>query len=266
MRETFALALRSVLVHEGGYVNHPADPGGATNQGIIQRTYDAWRRGRDERIRSVREIEADEVRAIYQAQYWAAVAGDELPVGLDYAVFDFGVNSGPARAARFLQAQLGVVQDGQIGAITLAAAAEADVERVIRNLCAARLQWMRGLSTWEHFGRGWTRRVEGERRGVQSDDIGVVDRAVRLVRVGDAPAPRIPAEGKAFGEVMVINGIAGLQRGLVATGGDPGVVDGVWGPRTEGALSAFFTRHGIAADATPSPLAYAAVQVAANLA
>ena len=199
MRETFPTALDHVLAHEGGYVNHPADPGGATNQGVTQRTYDAWRIANGLPTRPVKLIDPDEVRAIYQGQYWAAVAGDDLAAGLDYAVFDFAVNSGPARAARFLQAELGVAQDGQIGAITLAAARGVnDVEGLIGRLCEARIEWMQGLSTWATFGRGWTRRVMGEFSGTQDDDTGVIDRAALMARGLPQALPKAPAGGKAM--------------------------------------------------------------------
>lgn len=160
MRSTFDDALPLVLVHEGGYVNHPRDPGGATNKGITWRTYAAWRRARDLEPQSVRFITDEEVSSIYKRQYWDAVRADDLPAGLDYAVFDFAVNSGPARAAKFLQRILGVEADGHIGELTLAAAnAHRDVENVINQLCDNRLAWLRRLSHFDTFGRGWTRRV-----------------------------------------------------------------------------------------------------------
>lgn len=160
MRPTFDDALPLVLVHEGGYVNHPRDPGGATNKGITWRTYAAWRRARDLEPQSVRFITDEEVAAIYKRQYWDAVRADDLPAGLDYAVFDFAVNSGPARAAKFLQRILGVEADGHIGEITLAAVnGRQDVKNIITQLCDNRLAWLRRLSHFDTFGRGWTRRV-----------------------------------------------------------------------------------------------------------
>ncbi|MDF2235377.1 glycosyl hydrolase 108 family protein [Albimonas sp. CAU 1670] len=243
MREIFPTALGNVLSHEGGYVNHPADPGGATNQGVTQRTYDGWRIANGLAPRSVRLIEADEVRAIYLAQYWAAVAGDLLPAGLDYAVFDFAVNSGPARAARFLQAELGVPQDGQVGAITLAAVRGVnDIEGLIGRLCEARLAWMHGLSTWRTFGRGWTRRVMGQRDGAQDDDTGVIDRAAFMARGIAQPLPIAPAPGRAV-PVTADDDLAEFQTALRALNArhglpSPGRSDGLWGPATAGATLA----------------------------
>lgn len=153
MKRSFQKALSLVLKHEGGYSNHPKDPGGATNMGITQRVYTAFGGG------DVRGITHEDVAKIYKAQYWDHIRADELPTGVDYAVFDFAVNSGPARAAKYLQGVLGVTQDGHIGEITLAAAGDADAGKVINELCDTRLAFMRRLKTWNTFGKGWSRRV-----------------------------------------------------------------------------------------------------------
>ena len=159
MKENLETALKHVLVHEGGYVNHQKEPGGATNRGVTQRVYDAYRDRHRKPRRSVRAIEADEVADIYKRQYWDAVRGDDLPSGLDYAVFDYAVNSGPRRAAQDLQRELGVAVDGVIGNVTLAAVAKADVYDLIDRLCARRMRFLKALRHWPTFGKGWTRRV-----------------------------------------------------------------------------------------------------------
>lgn len=159
MQENFEEALRAVLVHEGGYVNHPKDPGGATNKGITHRTYAAWLRMNGKPQKNVRDITSAEVAAIYREQYWNAIYGDQLPSGVDYAVFDFAVNSGPSRAAKFLQRVVGVADDGFIGQETLAATHALSAREVVKDLCAARLAWLKRLSHWSTFGRGWERRV-----------------------------------------------------------------------------------------------------------
>lgn len=157
---SFAPALARVLAHEGGYSNHPADPGGPTMRGITQKVYDAFRRAAGTPLRPVRGIAEDELRAIYRRQYWDAVRADDLPPGLDYCVFDAAVNSGPAQAAKWLQRALGVTADGQVGALTLdAARAAPDLRRVIDDMCARRLVMLRALKTWPVFGIGWARRV-----------------------------------------------------------------------------------------------------------
>lgn len=159
MKHLFNEALSLVLKHEGGYVNHLADPGGATNRGVTQHTYDSWRRRMGLSVRTVRKITDAEVAAIYRRDYWNAVRGDELPAGLDYAVFDFAVNSGPRRARQFLQRVLGVEGDGVFGPVTMAAIEASDPSRNAVRLCETRLAWLKRLSTWGTFGRGWERRV-----------------------------------------------------------------------------------------------------------
>lgn len=160
--DAFSRALPLILAHEGGYVNDPQDPGGATNKGVTQATYDGWRAKQGLPAQSVRQITADEVAAIYRRDYWDKVRGDDLPAGVGYAVFDFAVNSGPARAARFLQKVVSVPEDGVIGPATLAAVnsvAAVSAEPIIDRLCDARLAFLRSLPTFARFGTGWSRRV-----------------------------------------------------------------------------------------------------------
>lgn len=156
--ERFARCVAEVLKHEGGYVDHPRDPGGATNRGITHLTLADWR-GQPVTKADVQALTEKEAREIYRARFWNAIQGDRLPAGVDLAVFDFAVNSGPARAARVLQRQLGVPADGVIGPQTLAAVGKVDAARLASGLCRARLAWMRGLPTWDAFGKGWTARV-----------------------------------------------------------------------------------------------------------
>lgn len=204
---TYARACQLSLVYEGGKVDNPKDPGGRTNQGVTQTTYTAWRKGRGLASRDVYLMEPDERDAIYRAGYADPIHYDDLPAGIDYATFDFSLNSGPARAAKGLQAIVGVGVDGVIGPITLAAVNEAardDEEAVIRKLCEARLAFMQGLSTWSTFGTGWGRRVMGNRTGFQTDDIGVIDYATMMAR-GDTAygsLPSAPAGGKAWPEEL----------------------------------------------------------------
>lgn len=172
-----------VLAYEGGYVNHPKDPGGATNFGVTQRVYTAYRKRLGHPFRSVKNITEAEVKAIYHEQYWLKVRGPDLPSGLDLTVYDFGVNSGPARSIKFLQRALGVTDDGVISDVTLAAVealSTDDVIRVIREINHARLAWLKRLKHWGTFGKGWTRRVMGDRIGDQEGDYGVIDRSIGL--------------------------------------------------------------------------------------
>jgi lysozyme family protein len=157
MKENFKACLKAVLRYEGGYVNHPSDPGGATNYGVTFRVYDAWRRKHGLAPRSVKLIEMSEVEAIYKRDYWDRIKGDDLPSGVDLAVFDLAVNSGVSRAAKMLQACVGVPQDGLIGPATLAAVRSHHNCHVA--LCSRRLAFLQRLSTWPTFGRGWGSRV-----------------------------------------------------------------------------------------------------------
>jgi lysozyme family protein len=162
MESNFQRALPLFLKHEGGFVNHPNDPGGATNKGVTIATYRRYI-NRNGTVADLKRITDAQVAIVYKQQYWDRVQGDLLPSGVDYAVADFAINSGPSRGAKHLQAVVGVAQDGQIGPITLAAVRERDPSDIIRRLCANRLAFMkriRGGSLWKTFGRGWQRRVD----------------------------------------------------------------------------------------------------------
>ncbi len=154
----FAKCLAYVLQEEGGYVNNPRDPGGATNKGVTQAVYDAYRVKHGKAKQPVIKIASDEVSEIYRAEYWNAVKGDSLPAGVDYATFDLAVNSGVGRAARFLQAAASVTQDGQIGPKTIAAIKYP--KAVTEALCDKRESFLRSLDTFPTFGRGWIARVD----------------------------------------------------------------------------------------------------------
>ncbi len=186
MRETFPAALAALLRHEGGYVNHPEDPGGHTNMGITLTTLTSWRRRQgkpDPTVEELRALSREEAAALYRWQYWEVIKGDSLPAGLDYALFDFAVNSGPARAGRFLQKIVGSAADGIIGVNTLAALEGAgSTGFVIAKLCEDRLAWLRSLRGWSHFGRGWRRRV------------GEVSASAKAMAAGAAvPTPVLPS-------------------------------------------------------------------------
>lgn len=165
MRDNFGRCLRLVLVHEGGYVDHPEDPGGATNRGITLATFRGYFGNNRLTKDDLRNITEETIGKIYRERYWMAVKGDDLPLGLDYAVFDFGVNSGPSRAVKFLQKVIGTAPDGAIGPDTMLRINGFGARQAIVSLCASRLTWLQGLKTWKTFGRGWGRRVtevEGE--------------------------------------------------------------------------------------------------------
>ena len=155
----YQTSLEIILHHEGGYVNHPKDPGGETNLGVTKRVYEEWGGTKD-----MKDLTVEDVAPIYRKNYWGKVKGDDLPSGLDLCVFDFAVNAGPGRAAKYLQTMIGTVADGGIGPNTLRALdsyVDANgVEHAIKEYQKARQGYYESLSTFETFGRGWTRRVD----------------------------------------------------------------------------------------------------------
>lgn len=158
----FERALNFVLRKEGGWSDHPSDPGGATMRGITLATYRAWRasRGLPEPTKAdLRNISDDEVREIYRANYWDACRCDDLPPPIALNIFDMAVNAGPARAIRLLQQALGVTEDGIIGPETLGAARSADQRDLAIEYGARRIVYYGNLSTFSTFGLGWTRRT-----------------------------------------------------------------------------------------------------------
>jgi lysozyme family protein len=152
-------ALRCVLAHEGGYANHPADPGGPTNFGITLADYRTYAKP-DATAADVRAMRIEEAKAIYRRRYWDAQACDDLPSGVDYAVFDYGVNSGIGRSGKVLRRCLGLSDSSaRVTREVIAAATAADAARLIASICGERLRFLKSLKTWPVFGRGWERRV-----------------------------------------------------------------------------------------------------------
>lgn len=158
MRENFAQALQSVLKHEGGFVDHPADPGGITNLGVTKAVWEEWV-GHPVTEKCMRALTPVAVAPLYKRRYWDKIKGDALPTGVDYAVFDAAVNSGPGRAAKWLQACVGVEVDGDIGPKTLAAVAKINAADLVEDYAKRRLSFLMDLPHWGTFGKGWSRRV-----------------------------------------------------------------------------------------------------------
>lgn len=200
MKANYEKCLEEVLKHEGGWSSHPKDPGGDTMKGVTQGVYDEWRKAQGLRQQTVRLIADAELQAIYRNGYWDKVRGDDLPSGVDLAVFDFAVNSGVGRAARYLQRLVGVVDDGVIGAKTLQAIAGYRGD-LATDLCDRRLGFLQSLGTWPTFGKGWARRVEsikrvaGEMRASPIAAIVVDEFEEKLLKALDAPAVREKLRG-----------------------------------------------------------------------
>jgi lysozyme family protein len=159
MADNFKKCLEIILHHEGGYVNHPKDPGGETNLGVTKRVYEEFGGTKD-----MKDLTVEDVAPIYKKGYWDKLKGDDLPGGLDLCIFDFGVNAGPGRAAKYLQTMIGTTPDGGIGPMTLQALAnyveeQGSVDEAIKDYQKERQKYYESLSTFSTFGKGWTRRV-----------------------------------------------------------------------------------------------------------
>ncbi|MBB3215234.1 lysozyme family protein [Ochrobactrum sp. RC6B] len=222
MKSNFQKVMPYVFSEEGGYANNPADPGGATNMGITIATLSAWE-GHRVSPEDVQNLTAATATKIYQAQFWNKIDGDNLPSGIDYAVFDFAVNSGPGRAAKMLQGILGVPEDGVIGAKTVAAASIRPAGEIINALCDARASWLKGLSTASTFGEGWLARVERVRaRALALADKSPVPRPVAALndvaptkaRQGDTAVTSALMHPEALGTMgSAVSGLAAIVSG-----------------------------------------------------
>jgi lysozyme family protein len=158
MKDNFEQCLALVLKHEGGYANNPKDPGGMTNLGVTKTTYELYV-GHQVDEATMRGLTPDMVAPLYKKMFWDACRCDDLPDGVDYAVFDLAVNSGTRRAAKMLQKAAGVTDDGSIGPATLKAVAECNPRDLAADICENRLAFLQALPTWDTFGKGWGRRV-----------------------------------------------------------------------------------------------------------
>jgi lysozyme family protein len=158
MKHNFAESLQKLLVHEGGFVDHPDDPGGMTNLGVTKAVWEEWV-GHPVDEKQMRSLTPVAVAPLYRAKYWNKIKGDDLPTGVDYVVFDAAVNSGAGRAAKWLQACVGVEVDGDIGPKTLAAVRAFDTNQLIEDYAKRRLSFLMDLKHWDTFGKGWSRRV-----------------------------------------------------------------------------------------------------------
>jgi lysozyme family protein len=162
MINNFVKSLHHVLKSEGGFIDHPDDPGGVTNKGITARTYENFLGGPVD-VQMMRDIPDNHVEEIYKDMYWEVVLADDLPAGVDLCVFDFGVNAGPVRSAKMLQSCVDATEDGVIGPKTLARVSEQDTEELIKLFSVKREEYYKSLRHFETFGRGWLRRNEDVR-------------------------------------------------------------------------------------------------------
>ncbi len=243
MQTNFASALKHVLVHEGGYVNHPKDPGGATNKGVTLAVFQGFY-GASMGTDNLRTITDEQLAHIYKTGYWDKCQCDEFPNGVDYVVFDQAVNSGPGRSAKWLQAAVGVTVDGGIGPQTIAATRQASASQVINAMCDERLAFMKRIKNgalWETFGRGWQARVDGVR-----------EQGLRLATGAAASAEPLPdPEDQGILPSVDYEIVRRGSRGEWVTKLQEALgleADGIFGPGTEAALKAHQQEEGLTAD------------------
>jgi lysozyme family protein len=158
MKDNWQQSFQLMLKSEGGFANHPSDPGGMTNLGVTKATWENWI-GRQSDEAEMRGLTPERVEPMYRKKFWDAVRGDELPVGLDYLMFDFAVNAGAGRAIKTLQSSIGVTPDGGFGPITMAAVQAVDLVELIERFSQAKEDFYRSLNTFSVFGKGWLNRV-----------------------------------------------------------------------------------------------------------
>ena len=140
------------------FTNDPHDPGGSTYSGVTQSAYNAWRDLKNLPRMGVQHATDEEITDLYRAQYWDAVKGDDLPVGLDCIMFSTAVNMGPHTAIKFMQSAVGMKADGWIGLETLGAVKRIPVKPIIRSIAQKRLSYWQRLKTWVYYGKGWSNR------------------------------------------------------------------------------------------------------------
>jgi len=205
---SFDSALTRLLGHEGGYTNHPADPGGPTQFGITLYDYRKYA-NKNATVDILKAMRVDEAAAIYRVRYWDALRCDELPAGVDYAVFDYGVNSGIGRSGKVLRRLLDLPDSsGTVTDAVLTAARQADASTLVTAICNERLQFLKSLKTWPVFGKGWGRRIAEVRAA-----------ALTMAKQAAAPqatAPPMPAITVTKEQPAARGLFAALMAGLLA--------------------------------------------------
>lgn len=159
MKSNWDRCFDMVIAHEGGYIDHPSDPGGATNLGCTKAVWEQYV-GHEVAKDDIKALTKEDVKPLYKKRYWDAIHGDALPSGLDYCIFDCAINSGTGRAAKFIQQIVGVPADGAIGNNTISAISQINPVTLINEFSDKRQAFLEGLQTFSTFGKGWTRRVQ----------------------------------------------------------------------------------------------------------
>lgn len=209
---SYDLALTRLLKDEGGYTDHPSDPGGPTNFGITLADARRYWKG-NATVEDVRALPQSVARTIYREHYWNAMRCDELPAGVDYAVFDYGVNSGTGRAGKVLRRVLKLSDRAGMVTDDVIAAAEKHAPRdLVIAICAERLAFLQSLKTFPVFGRGWTMRVNGVRVAAsamaQNRQPATVARTASGASSGKAIVPATIPAGPASAGAVIAAGTA----------------------------------------------------------
>ena len=221
-KSTYDEALRRLLQHEGGYTNHPSDPGGPTNFGITIHDYRKYVMP-GATASDVRAMKIDEAKSIYRAKYWDSQLLDLFEPGPDYALFDYGVNSGVGRSGRVLRRVLKLDDTAsQITPAIVAAANAMPAAELVKLICDERLRFLKSLRTWPVFGKGWGRRV------IEVRALGLS--IARDITIADAP-PLVPAPARAIDPDKFAK-VRALQKVLATFGLYNGAIDGDLGPKT----------------------------------
>jgi lysozyme family protein len=159
MTGNFQACLDLVLKAEGGWVNHPSDPGGETNLGVTKRV---WEEYVGHPVESLKKLTKEDVAPLYEQKYWRPCYGEVLPRGLDFVVFSMGVNAGPGRSIKLLQSAIGCVPDGVIGPTTRGLISDSNSATLIAKFSETRREYYRSLKTFPIFGKGWVARCDRE--------------------------------------------------------------------------------------------------------
>lgn len=203
MKENFSTSLKAILIYEGGKDDDPRDPGGRTNQGVIQRVYAAYRLRKRLPARDVFLMEDRERDEIYRTQYADKVRFDDLPPGIDFMLFNGAVNCGPSQATKWLQRALGLTADGVLGDVTMQRTIDHPDHDVLVKLYLDRQRaFYRGLKTFKTFGRGWLTRTDNVQKKAQAMAMGSVGPVVVFAPNGNKKASMedakpLPAMGPA---------------------------------------------------------------------
>jgi lysozyme family protein len=159
MSSNFKECLELVLKSEGGWVNHPKDPGGETNLGVTKRVWEEWV---GHPVESLKKLTKEDVAPLYEQKYWRPCYCEVLPRGLDFVVFSMGVNAGPGRSVKLLQSAIGILPDGIIGPRTRALISSSNGADIVTKFSEARREYYKSLKTFPIFGKGWLARVDKE--------------------------------------------------------------------------------------------------------